>query len=75
MQGLIKLANVYIVEKKQSNSSPNHSLLSGIAKYLTKMLKIFGANEGDQEIGFKLGAVDSSANVSPFLLFFLSIKD
>eukprot|EP00794_Sanderia_malayensis_P018078 gene18076-19885_t len=62
MQALVKLANIYIGDQKQRGASVNHSLLSGIARYLTKMLKIFGANEGVQDIGFPLGGADSPAN-------------
>lgn len=52
MQALVKLANIYIGQCKQNETTPNHSILRMIAKYLTKMLKVFGANEGSQEIGF-----------------------
>ena len=64
MQSLVKLANIYIVEKKQKNATANHSLISCVAKYLTRMLKVFGANDGEQEIGFPMSGADSSANVS-----------
>ncbi len=63
MQSLVKLANVYIGNKKQDGQTANHSVVNGIAKYLTKMLKIYGANEGEQEIGFPLAGVGSSQNV------------
>jgi len=69
MQALVKLANIYIGQCKQSEQTPNHSVLRGIAKYLTKMLKIFGANEGDQEIGFATGGA-ASANVNLTLFYF-----
>lgn len=64
MQALVKLTNIYIGQCKQAEKTPNHSVLRGIAKYLTKMLKIFGANEGEQEIGFAAGGNSASANVS-----------
>ena len=63
MQALVKLANIYIGQCKQNEQTPNHSVLRGIAKYLTRMLKVFGANEGDQEIGFSAGG-SAAANVS-----------
>lgn len=56
MQALVKLANIYIGNCKTSEQTPNHSVLTSIAKYLTRMLKIFGANEGDQDIGFALAS-------------------
>ena len=40
MQELVKLSNIYISNKKEKKESPNHQLLEGIAKYLTKLLKV-----------------------------------
>lgn len=62
MQELVKASNIYISNKKQKNESPNHDLLSNIAKYITKILKIFGANEGEQKIGFASAGSSSAAN-------------
>lgn len=64
MQELIKIVNVYIGCKKQNGVTANHSVISGIAKYLTKMLKIFGANDGEQEIGFPVAGISNLGNVS-----------
>ena len=64
MQSAVKQANVYIGSKKQQGVAANHAVLSGIARYLTKMLRIFGANEGEQEIGFPVTGIGSSGNVS-----------
>ena len=47
MQALVKQANIYIGQCKQSETIPNHSVLRGIAQYITKILKMFGANEGN----------------------------
>ena len=63
MQALVKLGNVYIGNCKSKDLTPNHSVLAGIAKYLTRMLKIFGANQGDQDIGFALAGGDGFTNV------------
>ena len=63
MQALVKLTNIYISSKKQMDQSPSHSLLEGLAKYLTRMLKVFGANEGEQEIGFPSSNSSGAANV------------
>ena len=52
MQLLVKLTNIYIGQARQNDKVPNHAVIQSIAKYLTKLLKIFGANDGDQEIGF-----------------------
>ena len=64
MQSLVKLTNIYIGQTKQLEKTPNHSVLRGIAKYVTRMLKIFGANEGEQEIGFPAVGGSVDANVS-----------
>ena len=40
MQDLVKQANIYINTKKDKKESPNHQLMEGIAKYLTRMLKV-----------------------------------
>ena len=40
MQDLVKQANIYISTKKDKKESPNHQLIEGIAKYLTRMLKV-----------------------------------
>ena len=73
MQALVKMGNIYIGNCKSNEQTPNHSVLTGIAKYLTRILKIFGANEGDQEIGFAL-AGGGLANVSKHLINFLSVQ-
>jgi len=71
MQALVKLTNIYIGNKKQSDGTPSHAVLGMVAKYLTKMLKVFGANEGDQFIGFAAaddaGATKREEVVMPFL--------
>lgn len=71
MQALVKLSNIYIGNCKSKDLTPSHSVLAGIAKYLTKMLKIFGANQGDQDIGFALASADGSTNVSNIFIFFI----
>ena len=63
MQSLLKIANVYIGSKKQEGFTANHAVLHGIAKYLTRLLKIFGANDGEQEIGFPVSGIGGSENV------------
>ncbi|XP_066919805.1 cysteine--tRNA ligase, cytoplasmic-like isoform X2 [Clytia hemisphaerica] len=72
MQALVKLANIYIGQCKQNEQTPNHSVLRGIAKYLTRMLKVFGANEGDQEIGFSAGG-SAAANKEEMVMPFINV--
>lgn len=72
MQALVKQANIYVGQCKQADRVPNHSVLKAIAMYLTKMLKIFGANEGEQPIGFAAttassGGGDLESTVMPYV--------
>ncbi|XP_007571057.1 cysteine--tRNA ligase, cytoplasmic isoform X2 [Poecilia formosa] len=62
MRLLVGLSNSYIAGRKSSKLRPNRLLLQSIASYLTAMLKIFGAIEGSDPIGFPVGgqAVDVS---------------
>ncbi|KAL9955644.1 hypothetical protein ACROYT_G036997 [Oculina patagonica] len=62
MQELVKQANIYISSKKEKKESPNHDLLEGVAKYLTQMLKIFGAIDEEQAIGFPVASKTAAAN-------------
>merc|ERR1712048_1539660 len=63
MQALVKLTNIYIASKKQADGpSPSHAVVGMIAKYLTKMLKIFGANDGEQLIGFSSSVNGTAAS-------------
>lgn len=62
MQELVKLTNIYISGKKEKKESSNHQLLEGIAKYLTHMLKIFGAIDEEQAIGFPVAGKSAAAN-------------
>ena len=71
MQELVKQANIYISSKKDKKESPNHQLLEGIAKYLTHMLKVFGAIDEDQAIGFPVAGKNSAANVRSASIFFV----
>ncbi|XP_046850191.1 cysteine--tRNA ligase, cytoplasmic-like [Xenia sp. Carnegie-2017] len=59
LQSLVKITNIYIATKKLPNESPNHQLLENIAKYITDMLRVFGANEGPQTIGFQTSSTTS----------------
>uniref|UniRef100_A0A087YIJ5 Cysteine--tRNA ligase, cytoplasmic n=1 Tax=Poecilia formosa TaxID=48698 RepID=A0A087YIJ5_POEFO len=69
MRLLVGLSNSYIAGRKSSKLRPNRLLLQSIASYLTAMLKIFGAIEGSDPIGFPVGgqAVDLESTVMPYL--------
>jgi len=73
MQALVKLGNIYVGNCKSKDVTPNHSVLTGIAKYLTRMLKIFGANQGDQDIGFALAGGDGSTNKEELVMPYVNV--
>lgn len=62
LQDLVKQTNIYISSKKDKRESPNHQALEGIAKYLTHMLRVFGANEEEQTIGFPVAGKNAAVN-------------
>ncbi|XP_077375380.1 cysteine--tRNA ligase, cytoplasmic isoform X1 [Festucalex cinctus] len=71
MRQLVSQSNSYIASKKSSKLRPNRMLMESIAMYLTNMLKIFGAIEGSEPIGFPVGGqgqnVDLESTVMPYL--------
>uniref|UniRef100_A0A669DTP2 Cysteine--tRNA ligase, cytoplasmic n=1 Tax=Oreochromis niloticus TaxID=8128 RepID=A0A669DTP2_ORENI len=71
MRTLVSQSNSYIASKKSAKLRPNRMLMESIAAYLTNMLKIFGAIEGSDPIGFPMGgqsqSVDLESTVMPYL--------
>lgn len=71
MRVLVSQSNTYIASKKTGKLLPNRMLVESIAVYLTNMLKIFGAIEGAESIGFPMGGqsqnVDLESTVMPYL--------
>ncbi|XP_005747629.1 cysteine--tRNA ligase, cytoplasmic isoform X2 [Pundamilia nyererei] len=71
MRTLVSQSNGYIASKKSAKLRPNRMLMESIAAYLTNMLKIFGAVEGSDPIGFPMGgqsqSVDLESAVMPYL--------
>ncbi|MED6294779.1 Cysteine--tRNA ligase, cytoplasmic, partial [Characodon lateralis] len=69
MRVLVSHSNSYVAGRKSSKLRPNRLLLKSIATYLTNMLKIFGAIEGSDPIGFPVGGqtVDLESTVMPYL--------
>ncbi|KAL6113666.1 cars1 [Pungitius sinensis] len=71
MRVLVGLSNGYIAGRKGAKLRPNRMLLEGIAAYLTGMLKVFGAIEGSEPIGFPVGGpsqnIDLESTVMPYL--------
>ncbi|XP_029353845.1 cysteine--tRNA ligase, cytoplasmic isoform X1 [Echeneis naucrates] len=71
MRVLVNQSNCYIASRKSAKQTPNRLLIESIAVYLTSMLKIFGAIEGSDPIGFPMGrqsqSVDLESTVMPYL--------
>uniref|UniRef100_A0A8C2Z9Y6 cysteine--tRNA ligase n=1 Tax=Cyclopterus lumpus TaxID=8103 RepID=A0A8C2Z9Y6_CYCLU len=59
MRLLVGMSNGYIAGRKGAKRRPNRMLVESIALYLTGMLKVFGAIEGSEPIGFPVGGTVS----------------
>lgn len=71
MRDLVGQVNVYVAERRKAGTPPNRQLLKNIAEYITKMLKIFGAIEGDDPIGFPTAGSSGAANVEDIAMPYL----
>ncbi|KAF3833071.1 hypothetical protein F7725_026736 [Dissostichus mawsoni] len=70
MRVLVGQSNSYIASRKSAKLTPNRMLMESIAAYLTSILKVFGAIEGSEPIGFPVGQsqnVDLETTVMPYL--------
>lgn len=71
MRVLVSQSNSYIASRKSAKLKPNRTLVESIAVYLTNMLKIFGAIDGSESIGFPVGGqsqnIDLETTVMPYL--------
>lgn len=73
MRVLVSHSNSYIANRKSQKLRPNRMLLEGIATYLTYMLKVFGAIEGSEPIGFPVGGQGQSADLESTVMPYLSV--
>ncbi|XP_010766784.1 cysteine--tRNA ligase, cytoplasmic isoform X2 [Notothenia coriiceps] len=70
MRVLVGQSNSYIASRKSATLRPNRMLMESIAAYLTSILKVFGAIEGSEPIGFPVGQsqnVGLETTVMPYL--------
>ncbi|KAM9221256.1 cysteine--tRNA ligase, cytoplasmic [Dugong dugon] len=71
MRALVSQCNLYVAARKAARRRPNRALLESVARYLTHLLKIFGAIEEDSTLGFPVGGhgagLDLEATVMPYL--------
>ncbi|KAJ8343207.1 hypothetical protein SKAU_G00305360, partial [Synaphobranchus kaupii] len=63
IRALVGQSNTYMASRKASKAPPNRMLLKSIGTYLTDMLKIFGAIEGSEPIGFPVGGNGQSVDL------------
>ncbi|XP_072375053.1 cysteine--tRNA ligase, cytoplasmic isoform X1 [Scyliorhinus torazame] len=73
LRSLVSQCNTYIAAKKSNKQLPNRILLKTIAVYLTEMLKIFGAIEGEEPIGFPVGGGSQNLNVEATVMPYLKV--
>ncbi|XP_077309628.1 cysteine--tRNA ligase, cytoplasmic isoform X2 [Lithobates pipiens] len=73
MRSLVSQSNSYIASKKSAKHLPNRMLLESISTYLTNMLKIFGAIEGEEPIGFPVGGNGQNINLESTVMPYLQV--
>uniref|UniRef100_A0AAQ5ZZU2 Cysteine--tRNA ligase, cytoplasmic n=1 Tax=Amphiprion ocellaris TaxID=80972 RepID=A0AAQ5ZZU2_AMPOC len=73
MRVLVGQSNSYVASRKNAKLRPNRLLMESIAVYLTNMLKIFGAIEGSDPIGFPVGGQDQSVDLESTVMPYLSV--
>ncbi|XP_071345828.1 cysteine--tRNA ligase, cytoplasmic isoform X1 [Trachinotus anak] len=73
MRVLVNQSNSYIASRKSAKLRPNRLLVESIAVYLTGMLKIFGAIEGSDPLGFPVGGQGQSVDLETTVMPYLSV--
>uniref|UniRef100_A0A7M4FJL6 Cysteine--tRNA ligase, cytoplasmic n=1 Tax=Crocodylus porosus TaxID=8502 RepID=A0A7M4FJL6_CROPO len=73
MRSLISQSNSYIAAKKSARQIPNRLLLESVSSYLTQMLKIFGAIESDEIVGFPVGRNSQNVNLESTVMPYLQV--
>ncbi|XP_049637157.1 cysteine--tRNA ligase, cytoplasmic isoform X2 [Suncus etruscus] len=73
MRALVSQCNLYMAARKAQRRRPNRALLETVARYLTHMLKVFGAIEDESTLGFPVGGAGSSLNLEATVLPYLQV--
>ncbi|XP_022446801.1 cysteine--tRNA ligase, cytoplasmic isoform X3 [Delphinapterus leucas] len=73
MRALVGQCNQYMAARKAARRRPSRALLESIARYLTHMLKIFGAIEEESSLGFPVGGPGTSLNLEPTVMPYLQV--
>ncbi|XP_072033944.1 cysteine--tRNA ligase, cytoplasmic-like [Amphiura filiformis] len=73
MRTVVGQCNIYIQERKTAKQTPNRMLLQNIGVYLTKILRIFGAIEGDEPLGFPIAGSTQNGNLEETVMPYLNV--
>ncbi|XP_072826630.1 cysteine--tRNA ligase, cytoplasmic isoform X3 [Vicugna pacos] len=73
MRALVSQCNLYVAAHKAARRRPNRGLLESVARYLTHMLKIFGAIEEESSLGFPVGGPGTSLNLESTVMPYLQV--
>uniref|UniRef100_A0ABI7W699 Cysteine--tRNA ligase, cytoplasmic n=1 Tax=Felis catus TaxID=9685 RepID=A0ABI7W699_FELCA len=73
MRALVSQCNLYMAARKAARRRPNRALLESIARYLTHMLKVFGAIEEESSLGFPVRGPGSSLNLESTVMPYLQV--
>lgn len=73
MRALVSQCNLYMAARKAARRRPNRALLENIAMYLTHMLKIFGAIEEENPLGFPVGGPGTNLNLESTVMPYLQV--
>ncbi|XP_007535925.2 cysteine--tRNA ligase, cytoplasmic [Erinaceus europaeus] len=71
LRALVSQCNLYMAARKAERRQPNRALLESVALYLTHMLKIFGAIEGESSLGFPVGGPGTGQNLEATVMPYL----
>uniref|UniRef100_A0A673TX55 Cysteine--tRNA ligase, cytoplasmic n=1 Tax=Suricata suricatta TaxID=37032 RepID=A0A673TX55_SURSU len=73
MRALVGQCNLYMAARKAARRRPSRALLEGVALYLTRMLKIFGAIEEESTLGFPVRGPGNSLNLESTVMPYLQV--
>ncbi|KAG8438404.1 hypothetical protein GDO86_008907 [Hymenochirus boettgeri] len=73
MRSLVSQCYSYMAAKKVAKQTPNRTLLKGISSYLTAMLQVFGAIEGEDSVGFPVGGGENGVSLECTVMPYLQV--
>jgi cysteinyl-tRNA synthetase len=78
MRELITATNTYIRRKQVAKDRPDGLVLLNVAKYLTRVLDVFGLMEGEESVGFRTvesRGVDVEQMAMPYLMALAEFRE